>query len=56
MKPSHAWLFIADVTERRSSWTVSEVCRGLLSARIQPNAAKLTGQHFKDAMKATTSF
>lgn len=36
-----AVVFIDDVTVDRSSRTISEVYRAVLSAQIQPNAAKL---------------
>ncbi len=38
-------VFIDDVTENRSSWKNS-VYMDILSAQIQPNAAKLIGQRF----------
>ncbi len=39
-------LFSDEVTEDRSSWMNSEVYRDILSAQIQPNAAKLIGRCF----------
>ncbi len=39
-------VFIDDVTEDRSSRMNSEVYRDILSAQIQPNAAKLIGWRF----------
>ncbi len=39
-------VFIDDVTEYRSSRKNSEVCRDILSAQIQSNAAKLIGRSF----------
>ncbi len=39
-------VFSDDVTEDRSSQKNSEVYRDILSVQIQPNAAKLIGQHF----------
>ncbi len=55
---------IGDVTEDRSSLKNSEVYRDILSAQIQPNAAKLIGRHFivqmdddpKHTAKATQEF
>ncbi len=57
-------VFIDDVTEDRSSWMNSEVYRDILSAQIQPNAAKLIGRRFivqmdndtKHTAKATHEF
>ncbi len=57
-------VFIDDVTEDRSSRMNSEVYRDILSAQIQPNAAKLIGQRFivqmdndpKHTAKATQEF
>ncbi len=57
-------VFIDDVTEDRSSRKNSEVYRDILSAQIQPNAAKLIGQRFivqmdddpKHTAKATLEF
>ncbi len=57
-------LFSDDVTEDRSSWNNSEVNRDILSAQIQPNAAKLIGRRLivqmdngpKHTAKATQEF
>ena len=57
-------VFIDDVTKDRSSQMNSEVYRDILSAQIQPNAAKLIGLHFtvqmdndpKHTAKATQEF
>ncbi len=39
-------VFSDDVTEDRSSGKSSEVYRDILSAKIQPNGAKLIGRRF----------
>ncbi len=57
-------VIIDDVTEDRSSWKNSEVYKDILHSQIQPNAAKLIGQHFivqvdndpKHTAKATHEF
>ncbi len=57
-------VFSDDVTEERRSQKNSEVYRDILSAQIQPNAAKLIGQRFivqmdndpKHTAKATQEF
>ncbi len=57
-------VFSDDVTEDRSSWMNSEVCRDILSAQIQSNGAKLIGRRFivqmdddpKHTAKATQEF
>ena len=57
-------VFIDDVTKDRGSRMNSEVYRDILSAQIQPNATKLTGQRFtiqmdndpKHTAKATQEF
>ncbi len=57
-------VFIDDVTEDRSSRKNSEVYMDILSAQIQPNAAKLIGRPFivqmyddpKHTAKATQEF
>ena len=57
-------VFIDDVTADKSNRMNSEVFRAILSAHIQPNAAKLIGRHFtvqmdndlKHTPKATKEF